>query len=187
MALIQGDIAFTSFNTDEDGWSIVTFVDIDPNTTIYFSDGTASSPTAIGSTDYGQYTGFRSGQASFVSNKAFVNNSANWTIDVGGNGATVIPNTTNFAIASENPTVNLSVNSNSGTEAETTSQNITITNKNSSILQKVGGFTSTNGAEISAFDPRSDRLFVVADFCAASNTVVVFASLTANFGTSEEI
>ncbi|MEH2176851.1 choice-of-anchor I family protein [Nostoc sp.] len=44
----------------------------------------------------------------------------------------------------------------------TTSQNITITNNNSSILQKVGGFTSTNGAEISAFDSGSDRLFVVA-------------------------
>ena len=51
MALTQGDIAFISFNADEDGWSIVTFVDIDPNTTIYFSDGTASSPTAIGSTE----------------------------------------------------------------------------------------------------------------------------------------
>ncbi|WP_196511933.1 choice-of-anchor I family protein [Nostoc sp. NZL] len=44
----------------------------------------------------------------------------------------------------------------------TTSQNITITNNNSSFLQKVGDFTSTNGAEISAFDSGSDRLFVVA-------------------------
>ena len=32
MALNSGDIAFVSFNADEDGWSIVTFVDIDPNT-----------------------------------------------------------------------------------------------------------------------------------------------------------
>lgn len=30
------------------------------------------------------------------------------------------------------------------------------------LLQKIGGFTSTNGAEIPAFDPGSDRLFVVA-------------------------
>ncbi|MHC5597332.1 MAG: hypothetical protein ACYTXC_15560 [Nostoc sp.] len=51
MALTQGDIGFISFNADEDGWSIVTFVDIDPNTNIYFSDGTASSPTAIGNTE----------------------------------------------------------------------------------------------------------------------------------------
>ena len=48
MALNSGDIAFVSFNADEDGWSIVTFVDIDPNTIIYLSDGTATSPTAIG-------------------------------------------------------------------------------------------------------------------------------------------
>ncbi|OCQ90156.1 hypothetical protein BCD64_19755 [Nostoc sp. MBR 210] len=44
----------------------------------------------------------------------------------------------------------------------TTSQNITITNNNSSFLQRVGTITSANGAEISAFDPGSDRLFVVA-------------------------
>lgn len=33
-----GDIAFTSFNSDEDGFSIVTFVDLAANTTVYFRD-----------------------------------------------------------------------------------------------------------------------------------------------------
>jgi hypothetical protein len=51
MALVKGDIGFNSFNADEDGWSIVAFVDIDPNTTIYFSDGTATSPTNIGTNE----------------------------------------------------------------------------------------------------------------------------------------
>ncbi|MBD2727248.1 hypothetical protein H6G96_13145 [Nostoc sp. FACHB-892] len=225
MALTQGDIAFISFNADEDGWSIVTFVDIDPNTTIYFSDGTAASPTAIGnsessfvwntgsqkiaggtvvrfsaidstsrassigtftvvtsselglnttdetvyaflgnsatapttiltavsteannnslttvgltdgvnaikltsSTDYGQYTGSRTGQTSLVGYKALVNNSANWTIDTEGDGARIVPNTTNLAIGSGNPTVNLSLNTNSGTEAGTTQIIVTAT------------------------------------------------------------
>ncbi|BBD68588.1 putative outer membrane adhesin [Nostoc commune NIES-4072] len=225
MALTQGDIAFISFNADEDGWSIVTFVDIDPNTTIYFSDGTAASPTAIGSsessfvwntgsqkivggtvvrfsaidstsrassigtftvvnssdlglnttdetvyaflgnsatapttiltavsteannnslttvgltdgvnaikltssTDYGQYTGSRTGQTSFIGYKALVNNSANWTIDTGGDGAAIVPNTTNLAITSGNPIVNLSLNTNSGTEAGTTQIIVTAT------------------------------------------------------------
>jgi hypothetical protein len=36
--LAAGDIAFTSFNADEKGWSFVTFVDIAASTTIYFSD-----------------------------------------------------------------------------------------------------------------------------------------------------
>ncbi|MDD1458565.1 ExeM/NucH family extracellular endonuclease, partial [Dolichospermum sp. ST_sed2] len=44
----------------------------------------------------------------------------------------------------------------------TTTQNITITNNNNSFLTKVGGATSANGAEISAFDSGSNRLFVVA-------------------------
>ncbi|OAI20945.1 hypothetical protein A1359_20005 [Methylomonas lenta] len=37
-ALSSGDLAFTSFNADEDGWSLVTFVDIAADSTIYFSD-----------------------------------------------------------------------------------------------------------------------------------------------------
>jgi hypothetical protein len=37
-ALNAGDLAFTSFNADEDGFSLVTFVDIAPNTTVYFGD-----------------------------------------------------------------------------------------------------------------------------------------------------
>lgn len=34
----SGDIAFTSFNADEDGWSIVALADIAAGTTIYFRD-----------------------------------------------------------------------------------------------------------------------------------------------------
>lgn len=37
-ALNTGDLAFTSFNADEDGWSMVTFVDIAANTRVYFTD-----------------------------------------------------------------------------------------------------------------------------------------------------
>ena len=37
-ALGSGDLAFTAINADEDGWAMVSFVDIAPNTTIYFTD-----------------------------------------------------------------------------------------------------------------------------------------------------
>jgi hypothetical protein len=37
-ALAAGDIAFTALNADEDGWALVTFVDIAANTTVYFTD-----------------------------------------------------------------------------------------------------------------------------------------------------
>lgn len=36
--LSMGDLAFTSFNADEDGWSVVALADIAANTTVYFSD-----------------------------------------------------------------------------------------------------------------------------------------------------
>lgn len=39
-ALSTGDLAFTAFNADEDGWVLTTFKTIDANTTIYFSDNT---------------------------------------------------------------------------------------------------------------------------------------------------
>jgi hypothetical protein len=37
-ALTTGDMAFTSFNADDDTWALVTFVDITANTDVYFSD-----------------------------------------------------------------------------------------------------------------------------------------------------
>jgi hypothetical protein len=37
-ALTAGDLTFTSFNADEDGWSVATFVDLAPNTLFYFTD-----------------------------------------------------------------------------------------------------------------------------------------------------
>ena len=195
-ALTTGDIAFTAFNADEDGWSLVTFVDIAANTQIYFSDSTATSATTIGtgessfvwgtgadlisagtvvrfsaidvasraasvgsfaavgtgnlglsataetvyaflgtsatavttmlsavsteasttslttvgltagvnaikltsSTDFAGYTGARGGEMTFAAYAPLVNSAANWAINVGGNGTTVLPDTTNFAI-----------------------------------------------------------------------------------------
>jgi hypothetical protein len=187
-----GDLAFTSFNADEDGWTIVSLVDIDAGTTIFFRDdewsgtsfntgegihtwnsgaatiaagtvvrfsavdqatravsvGTltstgdtgvnataetiyaylganANTPTAFlagvasegtvnltpaglvagtsavvltSSADFGGYIGPRSGLAAFNLYAGSVNNAANWSIDVGGDGSAVVPNTTSFSV-----------------------------------------------------------------------------------------
>ncbi|MEP7319135.1 MAG: hypothetical protein ABI921_10345, partial [Panacibacter sp.] len=45
--LTKGDIAFTAFNADEDGWSLVNFVDIPANTIIYFTDNEATGTTSF--------------------------------------------------------------------------------------------------------------------------------------------
>jgi len=37
-ALGTGDLVFTAFNADEDGWAMVAFADIAANTTVYFAD-----------------------------------------------------------------------------------------------------------------------------------------------------
>lgn len=39
-ALSVGDLAFTAFNADEDGWSVVALADIAPGSTIYFTENT---------------------------------------------------------------------------------------------------------------------------------------------------
>jgi hypothetical protein len=195
-ALTTGDLAFTSFNADEDGWAMVAFTEIAAGTKVFFSDGAATNATTIGSgessfswntgsnaiaagtvirfssidtaaraasigsfnvvnnsnpglsataetvyaflgssatsvstmltavsseanltslttvgltagtnalkltssTDYAGYTGVRSGQASFAAYAPLVNNAANWAINVGGNGESVTPNITAFAV-----------------------------------------------------------------------------------------
>ncbi len=200
-ALGPGTLAFTSFNADEDGFSLVTFADIAANTTIYFQDNewngqavgaggafntgeglhtwsTGASPIAAGtvvrfaavdqasrsasigtlassgdtglnataetiyaylgatvsepttflaavstggfgsngtldntglqtgvsavsltaSTDYAQYVGMRSGEASFAGYLQKVNDASNWTMIVGGDQAAMMPDTTAFTI-----------------------------------------------------------------------------------------
>ncbi|UCV21364.1 PEP-CTERM sorting domain-containing protein [Ferribacterium limneticum] len=205
-ALSAGDIAFTSFNADEDGLSFVSFTGIAANTSIYFSDnewtgaafntgesynvwnsgaasiaagtvirlsaydkttpgasvGSLSRVTVSGSAnwgianstetvyaylgtsatapttfltaitngsfavdgsltgtgltegvnairlntlansatpDYAEYTGLRSGAASYDAYKPLINNLANWNVDTAnGNYTATIPNTTAFSV-----------------------------------------------------------------------------------------
>lgn len=213
-ALTAGDIAFNSFNADEDGFSIVALADIGAGTTIYFGDneftsgafntgesyskwvsgsslisaGTVIRFTAIDSStllaasvgtftreavasntnwglsassetlyayqgssataptsflaaitngdfavdgslagtglvegvtalrlnanatsttpDYGNYSGVRSGLASFADYLPLLNNAGSWTVDSSnGSYATTVPNTTAFSIATVTPAV----------------------------------------------------------------------------------
>jgi hypothetical protein len=197
-AYSAGDFAFTAFNADEDGFSLVTFVTVTPNSTFFFNDGVAAGPFAVGSTesgfqwvtgsqainpgtvirfsatdtvslaasvgtftntintnpgfsataetlyffegtsatvatqmitavssqadntgitvvgltagtdaikltsstDFAEYTGARTG-LTVAEYRTAINNPANWAINVGGDGALVVPNTTNFEIIPE--------------------------------------------------------------------------------------
>lgn len=196
-ALSTGNLAFTAFNADEDGWSVVLLADVAANTQIFFSDSTATSATVIGaaessfswdtgaallnagtvvrfsaidvatraasvgslavvgsgnlglsasaetvyaylgssvttpttmltavskeanqnaltsvgltagvnalkltsSADFAGYNGARSGLAAHADYRTLVNTPANWSINVGGDGLAVLPDTTDFSIS----------------------------------------------------------------------------------------
>ena len=76
--------------------------------------------------------------------------------------ATFVATDDGIAEGTETAALSLSTPSSGIALGTTTTQNIAITNNGSSLLTKIGGFTSSNGGEIPAFDPISDRLFVVA-------------------------
>lgn len=54
-ALNTGDIAFTSFNADEDGLSFVALADIAANTTVFFSDNEWNGSAFNGGESYNQW------------------------------------------------------------------------------------------------------------------------------------
>jgi uncharacterized protein len=106
----------------------------------WLSTGTASANTsylpselnvtnaniALGSTaSRGEYTGSRGNQANLADYKALVNNTANWTT-ASGTGILSL-NTTNFTVSGSNPSVNLSVSTNIGTESAVTVITVTAT------------------------------------------------------------
>jgi hypothetical protein len=66
-------------------------------TTVGLTAGT-NAIKLTSSTDFAGYTGARSGEASFAAYAPLVNSAANWAIDVGGNGTSVLPSTTNFSV-----------------------------------------------------------------------------------------
>lgn len=55
-ALGNGDFAFTALNADEDGWALVSFVDIAPNTTVYFTDNEWNGSAFNTGESYHQWT-----------------------------------------------------------------------------------------------------------------------------------
>ncbi|WP_199328239.1 choice-of-anchor I family protein [Cylindrospermum sp. FACHB-282] len=107
MTLTQGDIAFTSFNADEDGWSIVTFVDIDPNTIIYFSDNEATSLTSFNTGE--SYLQWNSGAntiaAGTVIRFSAIDSSTNLAASIGTLSRVTVSGSSNYGLSASNETV----------------------------------------------------------------------------------
>ncbi len=103
-ALTTGDIAFTSFNADEDGWSLVTFVDLAANTTIYFTDNEAISTSAFnsGESAHAWNTGASTIAAGTVIRFSAIDNAANLAASA---GTLTLANSSNLGLSASSETI----------------------------------------------------------------------------------
>lgn len=99
--LAKGDIAFTSFNADEDGFSIVNFVNIPANTTIYFTDNEALTATSFNTGEsYFQWnSGLSAIAAGSVVRFSAVDNVTNLAASVGTLTRATVTGSTNYGLS----------------------------------------------------------------------------------------
>jgi hypothetical protein len=145
-ALTTGDLAFTALNADEDGWSLVTFVDIAAGTQVFFSDGTASNASTIGAgeSSFSWNTG-----ANVIGAGTVVRFSA---IDVAGRTASVgtfsAVGTTNFGLSATAETVYAFL----GTSATAVTTMLTAVSSEANLnsLTTVGLTSGTNAVKLTS-------------------------------------
>lgn len=105
-ALTSGDIAFTSFNADEDGLSFVTFVDIAANTRIYFSDNEWSGTAFNTGESYNQWqSGAALISAGSVIRLSAYDSSSNLSASLGTLSRVSVASNTNWGIAASAETI----------------------------------------------------------------------------------
>lgn len=113
-ALSAGDLAFTSFNADEDGWSLVSFVDLAANTQFYFTDNewNGSAIGAGGAFNTGESfhqwnTGASVITAGTVVRFSAVDSAANLAASMGTLARATVSGSSNFGISQSADTVYL--------------------------------------------------------------------------------
>lgn len=104
-ALGTGDIAFTSFNADEDGLSFVTFVDIAAHTTVYFSDNEWSGSTFNSGESYSQWISGDSTVAAGSVVRLSAYDKTTLSASVGTLSAVSVTGNTNRGLSNSNETV----------------------------------------------------------------------------------
>lgn len=102
LALNTGDIAFVSFNADEDGLSFVTFVDLAPNTVIYFNDNTWDGNTFANTESV---TSWDSGSTTVAAGTVVRFSSFDTSARAASTGTLTVVNGTNYGISASNEVV----------------------------------------------------------------------------------
>ncbi len=100
-SLAKGDIAFTAYNADEDGFSIVTFVALPANTIIYFTDNEATGTTVFNSGEgYHQWnTGAAIIAAGTVVRFSAVDNATTLAASIGTLTRATVSGNTNYGLS----------------------------------------------------------------------------------------
>lgn len=104
-ALSAGDIAFTSFNADEDGLSFVTFSNIAANTTIYFSDNEWTGSAFNTGESYNQWNSGANGIAAGTVIRLSAYDKTSLAASAGTLSRVSISGSSNWGIANSNETI----------------------------------------------------------------------------------
>jgi len=105
-AQTAGSLAFTSYNTNEDGFSLVTFVTLAANTTIYFSDNEYDGTSFNSGESYSQWnTGAAPIAAGTVIRFSAVDSSTNLASSVGTFSRATVSGSANWGLSTSSDTV----------------------------------------------------------------------------------
>lgn len=106
-ALSAGDLAFTAYNADEDGWSLVTFVDLAANTQFYFSDNEWNGSAFNTGESYHQWnTGTSTIAAGTVIRFSKIDTTS-LSASLGSLGRASVSGSSNYGMSADNETIYL--------------------------------------------------------------------------------
>jgi hypothetical protein len=104
--LATGDLVFSAFNADEDGWAMVAFSDIAPNTTVYFTDNEWNGSNAFNTGE--SYHRWVSGAGTVAAGTVIRFSKVDTTSlssSVGTLSRQAVSGSTNYGLASSNETL----------------------------------------------------------------------------------
>lgn len=104
-ALTTGDLAFTSFNADEDGWAMVAFTEIAAGTKVYFSDNEWTGSAFNTGESYSSWTSGASAIAAGSVIRFIKTDSATPTASIGTFKRETVANSTNWGVSTSEETL----------------------------------------------------------------------------------
>ncbi|MCV2371126.1 PEP-CTERM sorting domain-containing protein [Roseateles oligotrophus] len=105
-ALTTGDLAFTSFNADEDGWAMVAFTEIAAGTKVYFSDNEWTGSAFNSGESYSSWTSGTSAiAAGTVIRFSNVDNATTLKASVGTFSRETVANSANWGVSTSEDTI----------------------------------------------------------------------------------